>query len=240
MPEFLFRLFVARNFLVGDFIIRHSNFVIRNFYYLVMSLRKKEWILTQETLDTLLACLDTNRELAGEKYERIRQRLTKFFQWRGCSNPEEYTDRTIDQVARKINEGVELRVSDPYLYFHGVALNIFKRQWREPELKGLEDLPPSRNPAVNSGESDKRELERTEKERRLECLDHCLNRLPRESLDLIAKYHMAEEGLNKTNRMKLAEALNIPINALRIRASRVRVSIENCVDDCVRQSSILK
>src|SRR5690242_4941740 len=126
--------------------------------------RKKDLGLTQETFDRLLSYLDTDRELAGEKYEKIRQRLLKFFKWRGCLNPEEYTDKTIDQVARRVCEGVELRVSDPYLYFHGTALNILKRGWREPEIETLELLPPSQNPVVNPVESKKKEIEEVEKE----------------------------------------------------------------------------
>jgi hypothetical protein len=73
------------------------------------SLFKKDWVVTQSAFDRMLAELDPDRERAGEKYEQIRQKLMKFFQWRGCSSSaaEEHTDRTIDRVARKVEEGAE-------------------------------------------------------------------------------------------------------------------------------------
>ena len=50
-----------------------------------MSLRKVslkgEWVLTQAAFDGLLAMLDSDRDKAGEKYEFIRLKLLKYFQW---------------------------------------------------------------------------------------------------------------------------------------------------------------
>src|SRR6266508_2223116 len=127
-----------------------------------LSVLKKEWVLTQEALDKLLAELDGERERAGQKYEEIRQKLMKFFKWRGCALPEEYTDRTIDRVARRILEGADLRVKDPYLYFHGVALNVLKEHWKEPErgLEAIDDLRVSEAPVTNPFDLKERELER--------------------------------------------------------------------------------
>src|SRR6476646_4870393 len=76
-------------------------------------------MLTQEALDKLLACLDPNRESAGEKYEHIRVGLVKFFEWRGCSFSQDHADETINRVARKLDQGEELR--DVYTYVYGVA-----------------------------------------------------------------------------------------------------------------------
>ncbi|HEX4946430.1 MAG TPA: hypothetical protein VFZ34_07205, partial [Blastocatellia bacterium] len=69
---------------------------------------KKDWVMTPEAFDLMLMQLDADREQAGEKYELIRQKLTKFFQWRGCPSPEDYTDRTIDRVALRLWEGAEV------------------------------------------------------------------------------------------------------------------------------------
>ena len=204
---------------------------------MLMPAQNKEWIITQEAFDRLLEWLDANRERAGEKYEKIRQKLMKFFKWRGCISTEEYTDRTIDVVARRIIDGAELRVGDPYLYFHGVALNVLKEHWREPEREqeSFDYLPPSRSPFEDPHETIERESERLGKEEKLECLDDCVKRLPPESVDLIAKYHDAK-GLTKERRRELAESLNIPLNALRIRAYRIRVGLEGCIDNCLKRS----
>ena len=40
---------------------------------------KKDWIVTPAAFEGLLQQLDPDRERAGERYEQIRQKLTKFF-----------------------------------------------------------------------------------------------------------------------------------------------------------------
>jgi hypothetical protein len=40
---------------------------------------KKEWVLTKESFEALLAWLDANPEAAAIKYEQIRTRLIKIF-----------------------------------------------------------------------------------------------------------------------------------------------------------------
>jgi len=43
--------------------------------------------LTAQALDALLALLDSDRDRAGEKYEEIRLRLTRYFEWAGAQAP---------------------------------------------------------------------------------------------------------------------------------------------------------
>jgi len=82
-----------------------------------------------------------------------------------------------------------------------------------------------------------RELEHLEKEHLLECLNRCLLRLSPESIYLITRYHQGEETSDKVRRKELARALGIPLNALRIRAYRIRAELEKCVMDCLNRRS---
>ena len=68
-----------------------------------------EWGLTAKTLAKLLGRLDADREQAGEKYEDLRRTLVRFFGWRGAPFPEEHADETFNRVARRLDEGVEIR-----------------------------------------------------------------------------------------------------------------------------------
>jgi DNA-directed RNA polymerase specialized sigma24 family protein len=194
-------------------------------------------MITQLGFDKLLACLDRDPESAGLKYEEIRQKLVSFFEWRGCSIPEELADKTIDQVAKRLAAGEQLRTNKPYVYFHGVGLNILKEHWRGPErvMVGIDRLPPRLNTAVDPSELSERETEHREHERRLECLDRCLSKLPPGSLDLVAGYHRGEKGKDKVYRVQMAQALKIPLNALRIRVYRIRAALETCINDCLGQ-----
>ena len=70
---------------------------------------KKDWSITPAAFERLLQELDPAREAAAEKYELIRNKLMSFFRWRACPTPEEYADRTIDRVARRLEEGAALQ-----------------------------------------------------------------------------------------------------------------------------------
>jgi len=187
----------------------------------------RHWSLTSQAFEKLLATLDADRELAGAKYENIRHKLLKFFQWRGCQSAAEYADRTIDRVARRLEEGEQLRAHDPYRYFHGVALNVWREHAREPEAVPL--VEQAIQPMVKA----ENEAERLENERRLECLEECLRRLPPESRQLLAGYHHGVRRAKIRARENLAAALQIPLNALRIRVHRLRASVAECVRSCI-------
>ncbi len=51
------------------------------------------------------------------------------------------------------------------------------------------------------------------------------------------KYYHDEKRAKIDYRKQLADALGIPLNALRIRAHRVRISLEKCVKDCLAQAA---
>jgi DNA-directed RNA polymerase specialized sigma24 family protein len=202
---------------------------------------KKDWVVTQGAFDRLLGELDQERERAGEKYEQIRQKLLKFFQWRGCSysSAEEYTDRTIDRVARKIEEGAEIHAQNPYLYFHGIAINVLREHWKKAgktEVGALDELSPSYTPSVNPLAVRDAEDARFEREARLECLGECVGGLSAEQREMIVEYHRGAGGAKIAQRKELAERLKLPLNALRIRMYRLRGEVEECINGCAKRS----
>jgi RNA polymerase sigma factor (sigma-70 family) len=199
--------------------------------------KKKGWVITREAFDRMLAELHPDSERAGEQYEKIRRKLVKMFEWRGCAHAEECADETFNRVAQKICEGTSIWTDDPYSYFHGVALNVLREYLRSAEqtAKTLQEAAQIQDTAVNLEDLLLRETERREKERLLECLNQCLQKLPPESLHLITSYHQGEGTPDKTRRKELAQSLGIPLNALRIRAYRIRAAIEECVKNCLER-----
>jgi RNA polymerase sigma factor (sigma-70 family) len=196
--------------------------------------RKKGWVISREAFDRMLAELHPDSERAGEQYEKIRQKLVKLFEWRGCAHAEECADETFNRVAQKICEGTTIWADDPYSYFHGVALNVLREYWRSAEqtTKTFEEMAQVQGLPVDPEDLLLRDMEQKEKERLLECLNQCLQNLPPDSLLLITRYHQGEEAMNKRRRKELAQSLGIPLNALRIRAYRIRAAIEECVRKC--------
>jgi DNA-directed RNA polymerase specialized sigma24 family protein len=187
-----------------------------------MTTRRGPWTLDQSAFERLLEFLDADAALAGVKYEEIRHRLVKLFAWRGCIAPEDDADRTIDRVARRLMEGATITVTDPYQYFHGVALNVVREQWRAPE-HGQKALDEAVSGSFPLGPSDDGGLV----ERQLACLDRCLARMVPRHRDLLLQYHGGDRHVAR--RRELARALDIPMNALRIRVHRLRALVAECV-----------
>jgi DNA-directed RNA polymerase specialized sigma24 family protein len=194
--------------------------------------------LSQEAFDRLLLCLDSDRSRAGEKYEALRRKLVSFFRWRGCAEPEDHADRAIDRVAKRLQEGAELHVADPYAYFHGVALNVLREHWREPGREGgpIVELRRSQTPATDPDAEDDSEAERQARERRLACLNTCLDELPPRLRGWVVEYHRGEGRKKIDGRRRLAETLDITVSALRIRVYRIRRVLETCVETCVKRA----
>ncbi len=193
--------------------------------------------VSQAAFDRLLQTLDADREQAGLKYEAIRQKLTNFFRWRGCSDPEDYVDVTIDRVTRRFQEGAEVHARDPYLYFHGVALNVLREHWKKVQkhsITALDELPPSQSPAEDPVVQREEAAERQTNELRLDCLNGCVDALPRPQLEMLTQYHQEKGGTKIAQRNELARKLDIPLNALRIRVFRIRGDLESCVGTCVK------
>lgn len=71
------------------------------------------------------------------------------------------------------------------------------------------------------------------KEKRLNCLEQCTDKLESVSRDIIIRYYFGKERIKIENRRTLAESLKITVNALSIRACRIREKLEACVKKCV-------
>ena len=199
---------------------------------------KKDWTVTPEAFEKMLRWLDDDLEQAGEKYEKIRQKLIKLFKWRNVVPEEEYADITINRVTRRIDESAAVEVENPYSYFHGTALNVIREYWRG-QLKHKHVEMDAADPAVLSvadaeDEMD-RENERRAEERRYGCMRECINELPADSRNLIIEYHHGDN--KKELRKRLAERLGVELSVLRIRACRLRDALQTCVGRCVKRAA---
>jgi len=180
---------------------------------------KKQWDTTQEGFDRLLSWLADNRDEAGKKYEMIRQRLMKFFICRGCEDVEDLADQTITIVTTKVGEIALSYEGDPVLYFYGVAKKVFK------------DYLRIRNRPVRPAPPDVTRVD----EAVFECLDECMQKLSEENRQLVLRYYQDEKKVKIDNRQTLADELGIAMNALRIRAHRIRLLLRTCVQECTEQ-----
>lgn len=180
---------------------------------------KKDWILTQELFDELLSWLNADREQAGQEYEDIRRRLIKLFTCRNCHEPEDLADETINRVANKIKEIKDHYVGPRAPYFYSVANRIYQEYLRKP-------TPPSTPPTFTSEDV---ELEYA-------CLEQCMERQTPANRKLVLEYYQGEKKAKIDHRKMLAAQYGIALNALRIRAHRIRASLQECVENCLSQA----
>jgi DNA-directed RNA polymerase specialized sigma24 family protein len=181
----------------------------------------KEWVLTQESFDALLAWLDPDRESAGRKYEDIRTRLIKIFCCRGCYEPEDLADETINRVTNKLKEIETSFIGERARYFYGVANKVHMEYLRRRPAPA--PLPPTQDP--------------DDLEREYNCLERCMQLLTVANRDLVLQYYQEEKKAKIDHRKRLAEQLGIALNALRIRAHRIRSSLQECVQNCIHEAT---
>jgi DNA-directed RNA polymerase specialized sigma24 family protein len=184
---------------------------------------KKEWEMTEEEFSKFLEWLHPNRDRAAEMYEKIRRRLIKIFICRGCTIPEDLTDDTINRVVRKVQEIADNYVGERIPYFIAVAYKVHLEYLRKKPLP--QALP------VQEFSS------RAEEE--FECLEECMEHLPSRSKQIVLEYYQEEKHEKIIHRKKLADRLGIPLNALRIKACRIRAKLEMCVVTCLRQKAAM-
>lgn len=187
-------------------------------------LRKKDWALTQEAFDSFLDWLSADREAAGRKYEEIRRRLIKLFTCRGCATPEDLADETINRVIKRLEEIKDSYEGDPARYFYGVAHNIHLEYLR----KKTEVVAPPESFAPSD-----------DIEREYACLEKCMQELQPQNRELVLQYYQEEKRAKIDHRKMIAKSLGIELNALRIRAHRIRVGLQTCMKQCLSAGDAL-
>ena len=185
----------------------------------------KQWTLSQSSFDRFLANLDSDRDRAGQKYEALRNRLVKFFEWRACRFADDLADETLDRVARKVDKGEQ--INDYINYSFGVArllyLEAVKKQVKQQAV--IIEMPLMNN-------------FHEEEDPQLNCLETCLQKLSENNRTMILHYYHNDKQAKIDYRKKLAEKLGLSLNALRIKALRVRGKLEECVFKCLNNETI--
>jgi RNA polymerase sigma factor (sigma-70 family) len=176
---------------------------------------------TSDSFKALLSWLDSDPQSAGQKYEIIRAGLIRIFISRGFSDAEDLADITIDRVIARLPDISQDYVGEPAKYFHGVARKIILEAGRRKEIS-MADLPERIERSVNTNDE-------------YECLLRCLNRLTPEKRELILDYHRYdyEEREKIEHHREMAEEQKIGETTLRVRAHRLRVALEKCIQQCM-------
>ncbi|HST53773.1 MAG TPA: hypothetical protein VLJ61_17325 [Pyrinomonadaceae bacterium] len=196
--------------------------------------RKSGWTLSARAFQRLLDWLDEGVSSDGQKYLEMQRRLASYFDRKDCALPDELADETLNRVARRLEEEGGVIESDaPARYCYIVARFVFMEHLREARRNGQAPLDDARAQAraVHAsppGETDEKEFA----EKRLNCLEQCMEELKPPNRTLILRYYTGRQRIKIENRRALAEELSLTMNALSIRACRIREKLEACVRRC--------
>jgi len=155
---------------------------------------------------------------AGRRYLSLHKKLEGYFRTRGVADPSAAADETLDRAARRLAEGAEVPNIDSFCL--GIARFIIMESWR-----------------VNTRESaaflqflERHEQATTEQIDRFSLMKACFEQLPEYDRNLLNAYCEALSGKERAQRRReLAEKLNRTVSALRIRVTRLRQDLEECL-----------
>jgi len=194
-----------------------------------------EWSLTQDLFDKLLDQLGPNGDSAGREYERIRVRLIRYFEWQWFTDPEGLADETMNRVARALGNGKAIWTKNPTSFFYGFARNIARERGRIRAVS-LDQIGEGDRHFGLSG-SPTTEPDETQ-DSFSSYLEECVRELPQFERSLIIRYYFGEKSAKIQKRKELASELGISVEALRIRAHRIRTKLEASVAKCVDRKPV--
>lgn len=176
--------------------------------------------MSPEDFAGFLERLSPDSEEAGRRYIRLHKKLVGFFGMKGISDSTGAADETLKRAAERIIGGAN--VPDVEKYCLGVARNVAKEWWRREQREDVVFRLFIESLADDSAE----EVERIER-----ILKPCFERLEDKDRTLLVDYCQVPEGLTHAeHRRRLAEKLRTTMLALRIRISRLRVKLADCVE----------
>ena len=185
--------------------------------------------LSQVAFNRLLEWLDEGVESHGERYVEIRRRLVSYFERRGRAAANELADETFNRIGRTLAQRGEIAVMPPARYCYVVARFVLLEDIRRERR-----YVPFDEPRLTASESDRIRVDDSDDERavnelRLDSLDRCLQKLKPEQRELIVEYYRDTGREKIARRRDLAKRLGITMNALGIRAFRIRDALMECV-----------
>jgi len=197
---------------------------------------REEPKLTQLAFNRLLEWLDDGVDSGGETYLEMRRRLVLYFDRRNRPAAEELADETLNRIGRTLEQSAVIATRPPARYCYVVAkfvlLEDFRRERRHVPLDEVRPSRMSRSRGLAPVAIDEAAALQ---EQRLACLDHCLNELKPPQRELIVEYYRDVRREKIERRRGLAARLGISMNALGIRACRIRETLMTCVESCRRR-----
>lgn len=184
---------------------------------------ERGWSLSPESWEKLLALLGgAEPEEAPRQYELLRRKLLIYFGQRGFYQEQDaLCDKVFDRMARKLDEGLEVR--EPHGYALGIARMVLLEERKSTAKRVLSE------PELRLREAWREETADDRDRHMLDLLQACLKGHKPETRDWLIEYYSGSGQERIQNREKIAKTMGLGMNALRIRACRLRDELRDCV-----------
>ena len=206
-------------------------------YGLTQEVFREEPRFTKLAFDRLLEWLDDGADSNGETYLEMHRRLVSYFDRRNRQSADELADETLNRISKTLQKDGAIATKPPARYCYVVAkfvlLEDIRREQRHVRLVEQPAFRASTRQGERLAPFDKAPDDT--QEQRLECLERCLHTLSTEQRDLIVEYYRDGRGQKIERRREMAKRLGITMNALGIRACRIRNTLEACVEACRKE-----
>jgi RNA polymerase sigma factor (sigma-70 family) len=174
----------------------------------------------------LLAWLSPDSELAGEKYEQMRQNLLDYFRRRGALDPPSLTDEVFTRVTKKVRFVAPGFVGNPAHYFLGVARKVLAEWRRQPELT---ELPEHLSILSDDMAGERKEL-------LLQSLEQCWTILSPQKQEILLHYFLETPPFKLADsREQLARTMGLSLNSLRVTAHRLKKRLRRCIEKAMKK-----
>lgn len=192
---------------------------------------RKKIEITPKDFNGLLEYLSLDADEAAKKYEEIRERLIKYFQFRGCFDPEALADEAFNRMTVKLPDARFVESFDFSHYFYSFAANIYHEDLRhrkrvvaiEDEIESLiteKSYPYEKHSRVSM------------------CLELCLMKHPPKERRLLLEYYSFGRSENSAQRKRMAAEQNVSEQKLYSIISRLRRRVRECVKNCLNDEKL--
>jgi len=168
-----------------------------------------------------------NPEGAGEQYKHLHRKLFFYFESRRCEDPNELAHKTLGRLMEKYGQHVEIR--DLTRYSYGIAKNVLHEYLRDKEAEKKYVTDEEYHSRVHTPDEDAE----ARKERKLKCKKKCLAGLSGQERMMLTDYFSGRGRSRQKRRERMAEQLNISLQALRLRVFHLRRGLKKCLEKCL-------
>jgi hypothetical protein len=177
--------------------------------------------ITSEALNQLLAALSDDRVAAGLAYTKLRDSLIRFFQIKGDSDPDDSADETLDRVALKVTQNVD--IPDLTKFSFGVARFVFMERVKLDRKERI---------AAKGFYADKISITPESESDDFLHLRECFNHLAGDEKQLLHEYFADIPNPDLfEQRKKMQTKYDITLSGLRVKIFRLRERLENCLKE---------